>query len=230
MVQETLQDIVHGWWRDFKQDKYALPIALALSVGLLGFGAWKAKLWYVARQEGAAQLVFSEALDEYDRVLFALKKGNQEKEQWEDSTIAFKTVEDQHKGTVYAVHSQAFQADIAARQGDFEQALHLLGQAVNQMGDKAPGYYLFKTKMALLKLDAQKTQEALADLTQLADDADNSNSDTAAFFLGYYHWSHDKFDEAKKVWNRFEKGKQPTDAQKMSPWAQIAQVKLSQIA
>jgi predicted negative regulator of RcsB-dependent stress response len=229
MMQETLQGMMRDWWRDIKNDKYTLSFLAALLFVLLAVGGWKAKQWYVASQEGAAQLVFSEALDEYDRVLYAIKKGTAEKQQWDDAAFGFKTVEDKGKGTTYAVYSQAFQADVQARQGNFDQALNLLGQAIAQMGDKSPGYYLFKTKMALLQLDAGKTEQALGDLQQLADDQDNPNNDTAAFFLGYYYWAKDKFNLAKKAWDRFDKSKQPTNSEKISPWAQIAQVKLSQI-
>jgi predicted negative regulator of RcsB-dependent stress response len=230
MMQELLLKTVQGWVKELKQDKYSLAFTIALLVALAGFGLFKAKNWYVARQEGVAQIVFSEALDEYDRVVYSLKKGGLEKHGWQDAQLAFKAVQENHKGTTYAVYAQAFEADTLAREGKYIEAIQLLEAAISQMAAKAPALYQFKTKVALLKLDAGQTDVALADLKMLAQDADNANSDTAAFFLGYYFWVHDKFNEARSAWERFEKGKQPKDAEKVSPWAVIAQTKLAQIA
>ncbi len=230
MMQEAVQGMINDWIRDLKNDKYTQAFLGALLLVLLAVGGWKAKQWYVERQEGAAQIVFSEALDEYDRAFHLMQKGTVEKQQWDDAAFGFKTVEDKQRGTVYATYAQAFQADVQAREGKFDQAIETLDQAVAKMGKTSPGYYLFKTKGALLKIDAGKTDQGVQELQQLADDQDNPNNDTAAFFLGYYYWSKDKFSLAQKAWAPFEKTKQPADAQKASPWAQIAQVKLSQIA
>lgn len=229
-MQELLLNTVRQWVKDLKEDGTSLILTLALLVGLAGLGLFKAKQWYVQRQEGAAQLAFSDALEEYDRVLYSLKKGGLEKHGWQDAQIAFQAVQAGHKGTTYAVYAQAFEADTLAREGKFDEAIQLLETAVNQMSSKAPALYQFKTKIALLKLDAGQTDVALAELKALAEDNANEDGDTAAFFLGYYYWAQDKLSDARSVWSRFEKEKQPKEAQKVSPWALIAQTKLAQVA
>jgi len=229
MVQGLMRDTVQTWWRDIKKDKHAFPLLIAVVIGLAGFGEWKGHQWYVAHKEGAAQMSFSEALEEYNTVLYALSKGNKEKEQWSDAQLAFKSVEDKHSGTGYALYSQLFQADVLAQEGNLKGAIEQLQKTIGTMKKSAPGYYLFKTKIALLQLDIGDT-EALLNLEQLADDNSNPNSDTAAFFLGYYHWSNDAVDKAKKAWNRFDASKQSTVKEEISPWAALAQIKLSQIA
>lgn len=230
MMQETFQSMLDGWWREFKEDKYAPAVAGLLFVVLFVVGGFKAKRWYFERQEGAAQLVFSEALEEYDRVLFVDKKGTEEKQKWDDSTLAFKVVQDQHSGTAYAKYAEAFQADIEARKGNYSEAVSMLEQFIRKLNAKDPAYYLFKTKVALLKLDAGKTPEALTELSALESNQDNPNSDTAAFYLGYHYWANDQIKKAKSYWSRFEKDKQPKDREKVSPWSTIVQIKLAQIA
>lgn len=230
MVQKLMRDTISNFWRDIKKDKHGFPLLIAGVIILAGFGAWKGQRWYVAHKESAAQMSFSEALDEYKSVLYALSKGTQEKEQWNDAQLAFKSVETKHAGTGYALFSKLFQADVLAQEGNIQDAIEQLKKTVATMNVKTPGYHLFKTKIALLQLDAGKSAEGIALLGDLAVDEKNPNSDTAAFFLGYYYWSKDEVDLAKKVWAPFETGRQSKVAEEVSPWAELAQIKLSQVS
>lgn len=230
MMQETFKDMLFDWWKEFKEDTFSFITTLIIVCAALGFGLYKANGWYTQYKEGKAQIVFSQALEEYDRALFQLKQGEPEKGMWEDTALAFRMVQSQHAGTTYATYAQAFQADIDARQGNYQAAIDQLQQAISKMGAKSPGWYLFKTKLALLQLDAGAADAGLLELQELAQDAQNAQSDTAAFFLGYYYWTHEDRAKAQEVWERFKQENQPTDPEKVSPWAQIVQTKLSQIA
>jgi len=229
MMQESMRETTHRWWQGLKEDTYTLIFLGALLVVLAGFGAWKARSWYVQSKEGAAQMAFSQALDEYNQAVSNVAKGSVEQKQWDDAAFAFKDMQEKHPSTTYALYAQVFQADILAMAGKLEEGIALLQDSLRGMKTDAPGYYLFSTKIALMMFDAKQTEDAVSRLKDLAHNPKNTESDTAAFFLGYYYWTLDDVDNARAEWSRFEAGKQPEDAQKVSPWASIAQVKLAQL-
>lgn len=229
MIQDMLRETVQDWWRDLKEDRMSQIFTVAFLVIALSFGGWKGYQWYVAHKEGAAQMVFSEALNEYETVLHKLKKEPNEPAQWEDVLLNFDEVEAQHSGSLYALYSQGFRADIAARKGNLSDAIELLQKTIDGMKKTAPAYNMYRTKLALLYLDSGNEQEGLGLLQTLVDDTHNQQNDTAAFYLGYYYWTQEKFDKAKKAWQQFTKDKEVKESETVSPWTQIVQAKLSQI-
>ncbi len=226
MMQEV-KEVLRRWGHEVKGDIYFLSTAVILALLLLVGTGWKLFSWNAARREGAAQLIFSQGFEEYDR---ALSNTTGTDVVWSDVVLTLQAVGEKHPGSVYAKYAEALQADVLAREGKFDEALALLDQVITKIGSHSPFSYLYKTKSALIKFDAGKTEEAVSELATLADAAENENSDTAAFYLGYYYWTSGQYDKAKTVWARFEKSAQPLEQAKISPWAPIAQVKLAQIA
>lgn len=231
MIQEAVQETVRQWWLELKEDKYTLGFSLVFLLGITLFGGYKAKRWYDGYQERGAQLPFSQALDEYDRVLHQLRTGTVTSNAlWDEARLGFQEVQTKHAGTAFSRYAQIFQADIEARQGSTEQAIASLEAVSKQLSEQSPLYHVLKTKAALLQFDAGKAQEAVAALTDLANDQANPQRDTAAFFLGYYYWEQDELEKARQAWEPFEASRQLKESEERSPWAPIAQMKLAQIA
>ncbi|MFS8506527.1 MAG: tetratricopeptide repeat protein [Candidatus Babeliales bacterium] len=222
MMQETLQELLKNGWRQFKKDTYSVVFTVLLLALLLGYGGYKAHQWYRVSKESKAQKLFAQALTEYKHAFAELTNGAQTVA-WQDIALAFEEVTQKHQGTTYSLYAQAFEADIKARQGQLQEAITQLEGLVATMAADAPGYYFFKTKIALLTIDAQNVQVGLDQLHALTQTG-NAQADTAAFFLGLYYWTHDDVAKAQEVWKFFDA------TQADSPWAQIVQAKLLQVA
>jgi hypothetical protein len=222
MMQETVQEFLKNGWREFKKDTYSVAFTSLLLIVVLGYGSYKAHQWYMINRETKAQKLFAQALTEYEHAFAELTNGAKSVA-WQDIALLFEEVTQKHYGTTYSFYAQTFQADIKARQGQFQEAIALLETLVATMSVDAPGYYFLNIKIALLQIDAQNIQTGLDQLKVLVK-KENPQADTAAFFLGLYYWTHDDVGKAQEVWKFFDA------TQADSPWAQIVQAKLLQVA
>ena len=232
-MMTEIKDFLHQQWVEIKEDKYSMALLVVVLVGGLGMGIWKGKNWYVARKEGAAQLVFAQAYDEYQGALNAsLKKEDAGKieQAFKDAAISLQSVQDEHGSSVYGTYSQALQADLLVHEKNYKGAQELLEAVIKRMGKNSPAYYLYQTKLALVSFDAGDAQKGITLLEQLAADESNQQSDTAAFYLGSYYWAQKQYDKAKKAWAVFEKPFDEKDPKKNSPWMQIVAAKLAQLS
>lgn len=228
-----MQELIRGWWRDIVDDKYNLIGAIVILSALIFFGGRQGYRMYVASRESAAQIVMAEAFEDYDKALYYALEGKDSKEvieqRFEDAKIAFDGFLQNHSGSSLALYAMAFKADVALQKGDRQAALATLEKAVSSASVNAPGYYLIKTKLALIRLDEGQTEQALNALSDLANEYNNPTSDMAAFYLGYYYWVNRDLDKARAAWKLLEQVGN-AQGQGTSPWLQIAQGKLKQIA
>lgn len=232
-MKTEIQSFFRQQWLDLKKDTFSLAILCVGLVVLSGYGIWKGKAWYIARKEGAAQLVFSDAYGEYQQALNALAdKEHPEKvaQAWKDADISLQSVQETQAGSIYSFYAQALRADVLIHEEKYDEAVALLEEATAKMRTTTQGYYLYKTKQALILFDAGKADQAVALLKELADDNLNEQNDTAAFYLGSYYWSTEEYDKAKDAWKLFTEPVDKTNLEKVSPWTQVVETKLAQLS
>ncbi len=230
MMQELKREPIDGWWGELKQNKLMFALFGLLLFSLVGVGGWKLRSWYLERKESAGQEAFSQALHEYHTAVYNAMSGKTEAKQWDDTQLIFQDVSQKYAGTAYGKFARVFQADVLAREGKIDQAVNLLEEALKDIDSKTPGYYLFATKIALLQFDAGNTEDALERLTKLSQDTTNPDKDMATFFLGYHYWAKEDYARVLELWDGFKESNQSQDANKVSQWALLAQVKLAQIS
>ncbi len=240
-----MQSVVKEWWHEFTQDKKSFYFTLALLVTAASFGGWKGYGLYVERREEAAQLAMSEALDEYYKALDAAVLNEQSQEIIEqildDARIAFETFFSRNSGSYLVPYARALDADIAWYAGNKDRALDLIQQAINstsvlRMRD------MFRTKYALMLIDAGKIQEGLDLLRKMiqqykSDDVkpnghhyENHVVDYAAYYLGYYYWVQGDVVAAREAWKMLESFASENRPEGRSPWLDAAQAKLDLIS
>lgn len=228
-----VQDFFGQQWLHLKKDKYSMALFFIVLVGGLGMGIVKGKAWYVARKESAAQVTFADAYEEYRQALQALlQKDDAGKVEAaiKDALLNLESVEELHGSSVYSMYTHALKADLCAQEKKYDQALVLLEKALTKMGTSSPVYYMYKTKQALILCDAGQADKGVALLEELAQDTQNKQADTAAFYLGSYYWSEKQYDKAKAAWKMFEAPLHQKEPQKNSPWSYIVATKLAQCA
>lgn len=228
-----IQALIRDWYREIVEDKYTLVFTIALLCVGAYWGGKELSLRYRKHTGGKAQIVVAEAVEEYDKALYNYFEKENGKElalqQFEDVQIAFDTVLKQHSGSSLVPYALSLKAETFALKGDFKEALSILQTGIGKMSSSQPGYYLLKTKHALMQIDADQSKEGLAALRDLAFDTSNPTFDTAAFFLGYYYWSeHDK-DKAREAWKQLETTVDSKMKNATSPWLALVQEKLQNV-
>lgn len=229
MIQALIQD----WYREVVEDKYTLAFTVVLLCAGAYWGGRELHLRYKKHTGGKAQIVVAEAVEEYDKALYNYfeKEGAQQLalQQFEDVQIAFDTVLKQHSSSSLIPYALSLKSDTFAFKGDFKEALSILQTGISKMSSSQPGYYLLKTKYALIQIDAGQSKEGLSALRDLAFDTSNPTFDTAAFFLGYYYWTeHDK-DKAREAWKQLETTENNKIKNATSSWLILVQEKLKNV-
>ncbi len=219
----------------FKKENMLVNLVMgAIFIGLLGYGCLKAYRWYDERKQKAAQTLFSEVLREYEKVVHEQMQGKQSaqalEQQWEDVVVGLQSVESGHSSTVYGAASYALNASIAMEKKHYDEALALMDKAIEGVSKNSPLYYVYKTKRALMLVDAHKVDEGLTSLRALAACQANNYADTAAFYLGYYYWLKGDMAQAKDVWKFFTDKEINEQKEAVSPWTLIVRNKLSSCA
>jgi len=183
---------------------------------------------HVTSREQAAQKTFSECLEEYYKIMNGDKS-----EQWQEVERAFALGYERHKSANLAPYFLAFQAEALVQQKKQPEAIALMDTLLSSLSHSSPLYANYATKRALMKLDladdAEYQKIGLQELTLLAHDKNNNAKDLALFYLGYYFWSNNDFAGAKKEWTELTELNQK-EAKYPSVWAQLAQMKLQQLA
>jgi tetratricopeptide (TPR) repeat protein len=229
-----IQRVIQNWYREIVEDKYTLALTIVLLCGGAYWGSTELYKRYSMHVGGKAQIVVAESVEEYDKALYNYfeKDGAQELalQQFEDVQIAFDTVLKQHGSSSLVPYALSLKADTFALKGEFKDALTVLDSAISKMSSSTPGYYLLKTKHALVQLDAGQVDVGLTALRDLAFNDSNPTFDTAAFFLGYYYWTQHNKDKAREVWKQLETAENKKMPSATSVWLQLAQEKLQNIS
>lgn len=228
-----IQALIKDWYREIVEDKYSFAITVVIICGGAYWGGSELRLRYKKHTGGKSQIVVAEAIEEYDKALYnhLEKDGGQElaAQQFEDVQIAFDTLLKQHSGSSLVPYALAFKAETLALKGDFKDALTVLETGINKMSSSKPGYYLLKTKHALITIDAGQEKEGVDALHDLAFNSSNPTFDTAAFFLGYYYWAKKDKEKARHAWKQLETTAESKLKQGVSPWLQVVKEKLQNV-
>lgn len=232
MIVNMLRTI---WREEVFSYRYGRELAFALLFGALFFGGYQGFQWYKANRERSAQYAMAEAIDEIDKANYYLLDSKERNVQlaqqyYKDAQLAFDVMDNTHANSDLIPYSYAFKADIALRQGDHAQALDLLNKAIAQMSYKDKLYGMMLVKRSLVRIDSQDEQTGVAELEKYAQDSKNKAADTAAFYLGYYYFTHDKQSDAIRVWTALRDSMKNVDKKSaQSPWLVIVEDKLQQL-
>jgi predicted negative regulator of RcsB-dependent stress response len=205
-------------------NKYHAAVHGVLAGTALVAVGWYGYNWYSVKQEYRAQRDFAESAEDYYKLFASAKNAKA----WQDieQGLAFRA--QQNKSSRLAPYFKVYQADALLQEGKTEDAMQLLNNAIQDLKQDSPLYFLYRIKRALIKLDASSEEmrkEGDSELDQLSQDIHNSYRDMAAYYRGYYAWNRGNKAEARQIWSNINKVATPN-----SPWAQLAFVKLQGIA
>ncbi len=232
-----VQKMVRQWLQELKEYNYSTWLSTVVMLVIFVLGGSSLRKWYVASHEQKAQFAMSEAFEEYDRAVLRMIESKESddqvaKQQLEDAHLSFDIVLRNHGSSDLSSCAHAFKADIYWYEGKKDEALQEMDSAIKG-APKSPLLYEWKTKSALMKLDADKEQEGISELNALALDPKNATADRAAFELGYYYWCAKDEAHARDAWQLLEKfngSKDDEFKQTRSPYLAIAQMKMSTIS
>lgn len=232
MAFKDIQRIVHEWYQigvkpqiDSMRDySYAKEIALGIAgVLVLVAGVWGYRS-YTYRKESAAQVAFAEDMTLYREAMQG------QADIWPQVEQKSSTDYEHYKHSSMAPYFLMIKADSLAKQAKGAQAIEVIGTVVASLPKESPVMPLYKTKLALMKIDMQDDAlraQGVDELRKLALDKDNKNNDVAQYYLGLYHWTRNELTEALDIWKNLV-ASQASEKLAASPWASLAQEKLAQ--
>ena len=229
----TIRDITQKWYRNvarprldtvssgkhFKELIVGLTVSAVIVIGIGGY------TFYKKQKESAAYSTFYDCMQEYQ---LAIKNSSL----WTQVEMQCSLGYEQHSNTNVAPYFLVMKSDALLRQEKREEALTVLDNALQLLPEMSPLLMLYQTKRGLLALDMNDPtlqKKALVELDQFAHDAKNSNRDLALYYVGLYYWSHDNLDDARRIWQELITQFPEETGLAVSPWAQAAKEKLSQI-
>jgi hypothetical protein len=165
-----------------------------LAVFLIGVTTWLAYGWYTVNQGKKSQLILSECIDEYQKML------ESKDAIWSEVLLMNQLGHEQ--ASSLKPYFLVMEAQALARQGKAVEAVNLLEQAEKALATGGVPYknYYHLTK-ALIQLDTQDVslqQQGLSELQRLAHDEQNIFQDAALYYLAEYYAANDDLDKAQE--------------------------------
>jgi tetratricopeptide (TPR) repeat protein len=205
--------------------KYIKPVGISLLVALLALGGF---YFYAQRSETKNQ----EALKVFNDCLAEYEKAVEGKASWAEVDTLCENGFNRYRSSTISPYLLAIRIDSLLAQQKNVQALELATLMISQLPSSSPLYNLYKTKYALLQIDAADQslrEQGLQALQQLAVDAKNTFNDVALYYLGLYYEMQNNHEKAKEFWNKLVALGISADKQSQSPWAAKAQEKLENL-
>lgn len=207
-----------------RDTRVQLALGVVVSLGVVGLG-WYVYRSYRARINEQAQFSFSMQLENLE----ALRQDpSVDKQMWESLERDFAKSYQEHASSDLAPFYCTSQAETAWKTGNHQEALGLMEKAVQQMGSSHPLYYLYKTKLQVMRLACEDNvikEEGKRELQALAADIHNTNRGYAWYQLWHHAWVADNTAEAEEAFAKLS-AQQGQGAQ----WREIAQAKIDFIA
>ncbi len=229
-VTHSLKSTVLSWWDALldREDnfKYGKQVGIAVGFSILALFSFYGHRWYVGYRERSAQKQFGHYLAE-----FAQAKQADTPYAWQQAASLFRVGYDQNKSSYLAPYFLVYQASAVFNAGNQQEGIAILDGAINDLLG-SPFLSMYKTKRALMLLDmndAASQERGLKELEAVAHDASNIQADLAQYYLGRYYWTHDRVDDAKKIWTELVES-QKAEKIAASPWAAQAATLLDSIA
>lgn len=201
-----------------KQMRYLIGL-LALALFIMACMAIYS--YFKVRNSQAGHKAFMESLAEYDKNISA--PTNEQK--WNDVIRAFDTAYQRYGNTPLGPSMLAYKAQALIYDNKFDAALDTMIKAVSIIKKSSPLYYIYLTKLSLMKIDSAeaKVKEAgKQELNMLADDIKNPERDWASYYVGYFASVEGEIEKARVIWSALI-GR----AAKDSAWAALAKQKLA---
>jgi hypothetical protein len=221
----SINSVLNEWFYDLKQDRFSLLALIAIVIGLAGWGSWWGYKTYVTRRDQAAQLILSSCMQTYQKA-----SSQPSTQAWSEVDTACLLGYQEHSSSSLAPYFLALRADALMEQSKKDEAAAVMNQMMQKLSSSSPLYFLYKTKVALMKFDTSPQAEAvLEELNALAYDKNNKNADIALYYTGYYYFHHKDLENAQKAWNNLIANYKTNDKNTSSPWAALAEYKLQQI-
>lgn len=214
--------------------KYSRELFMAAGLCVVMFAGYTGYRWFIVSRNQTAQKAFSEYQQDYQ---LALKENNPQ--EWDRVASLFEFGWKQYSSSSLAPYFLLMQSDIQLHQGNRDQAVATLSQAIKGLSN-ANMVAMLEIKRALIQLDSddQAMSEAgLQELVRLArapqsgtdqDYGNNPYRDMALFYLGRYYWVNNKIDEAQKTWQELV-DMEWIDKSNQSPWVHEAKASLQQL-
>ena len=217
MWQEKIDALQHYFQKNNGMVTIIAGVVLVLAAGGYGYRYW------MQHKEQAAHTILHDCLSEFE----AAQQG---KAHWADIAAMCQAGYEKFSGTATAPYILAVAIDCLLADQKQPEALEKITTMLSKIS-KSPLYNLYALKRALLILDMPDTAlhpQALATIEQLANDTKNIYNDSAQFYAGYYYRQQGNTQKAMEFWNTLiANNKAITDEQGRSPWAAIAQEKMS---
>jgi|GEM_PF-1833109 len=251
--------ITHQGIAYIKKDR-SLQIGLVVAVvGIVAGGSFYGYRWWREQREEKAQLAFADSFEAYGQALgLQFKKdakSEDKKELWEQVDIDFKHSLEQNSHSSLAPFFKAFQAQAVAYQGNRDEALLLMREAVKKFSNKNPYRGLYEVSLSLMLLDGDDKDiaEGLKVLDGIGSDKEALAQDMALYYSGLYFNSIGESAKAVEYWQKQVSPEQVSPEQvspeqvspeqvspevvslpvvsdkEKSPWRQLAEVKLSDL-
>jgi hypothetical protein len=232
MAFRDIQRIVSEWYQinvqpsiestrssgNFKEIVAGVVGALVIVGGVLGYR------YYANQKETGAQIAFAESIQIYHEAM----QGRSDV--WPHVEMKCATDYERYKSSSIAPYFLVIKADALAQQGKIADACVILDGVIAALPKDSPILFLYKTKLALMKIDmpeAEKQTEGLEELRKLGADKTNINNDVAQYYLGLYYWSRNELVTALNIWKDLV-ASQAAEKLAYNPWAGLAQEKLAQ--
>lgn len=201
--------------------KHLIYVSAGVAVlALLGGGLF----WHrysVNQKEQAATTILADCLSQYEQA-------SQGRAQWQDVATMAHAGYEKFSSTNVAPYILAVEVDALLAQDKKQEALDALTKIVAQMSSSSPLYNLYQLKQVLVKLDMPDMQEAALKELQTLAQTKSDFTDAAQYYLGLYHQNAGQQDKAVEVWKPLVAlNEGVTDQMGKSPWATLAQSKMS---
>lgn len=223
-MNHTVQSIFENIFG--KNFKYGKEITAAILLVLLATAGYFGYRWYFVHQEEVAQQLFAHNVEEFERVLQEGKK-----EDWANIESLFKIGYEQYSGTALAPFFLVYQSQAMLKQEKHTEAFEVFEKAVSKMNASAPITGVYKTSLALMRLDSKDQtmrDTGVKELIELSKDTQSTSFDIAAYYLGLYYMSMNEDAKAQEVWQKLIDSQKDVAKAGQSPWALMAQQKLGQ--
>lgn len=224
VIAEWYQVNVSPSFEQARSSSYFKEVTLAVLGALVLVGSVWGYRYYTGKKETDAQIAFAESIQLYHEAMQG------KADAWPHVQASCTVAYDRYKKTSMAPYFLVIKADALVQQGKVADACQVLESAIVALPKDSPVVPMYKTKMALIKLDMPKETvqaEGLEQLRQLAYDKTNKNNDVAQYYLGLYYWVRNDLATALNIWKDLVVS-QAEDRLAVSPWTSLAQEKLAQ--
>ena len=179
-----------------------LRMLIALIAVLLVFlTAWGVHTYIATRNLRAAHQALVEGLEEFEKNMTA-KAGEQK---WGDVARTFDAAHKLYGSTVLGSSFLAYQSRALVYENKLDEAIKVMGRAVDSLKKSSPLFYTYSTKYALMKTDStdQKIHaEGEKELESLAKDPLNQQRDYALYYAGLRALNDNDGKKAQLLWSQ----------------------------